>query len=811
MKKNKVEDDNNSFSMMDKNIFIENRVEDRKQLFEQHMSKHKEQSEKSVLSSASSTRTSRTSRTVGLSTMEEDSSGFIFFEEERTDSDSIFDGISERMSMEGSERMEEHLAFKSFLSESADSVGSNICPAELFHLEEPLYYSSKSYRENELNNVTSTDRRKVEKIIMSATTPTPRRYHQGLTLARLEKTERPDQKIIPHLTRVKYDHHEADEREGFLKIITDVKYDDPEKKQTEGSMMWSPLKKSVGLQFNLHPSFTDMSSLGESERVRKLDIFPDSRDKDENIAQEREGHIESVQSPHRSQDNNNNEDGSVSIRSRKYDKNVKIQVTGTMGDNRSSDSSPTAERTATATVTASAIATATKSAKSEGIADDGICDESSEISQSYSISETQSQSVYEEECVLSNYRGCSRDDSKSRPDSLFSLNDLSINGYNGITERIDVPLSKDVFISNYSICPSESSDCSIDSKVHRKAKQQSASGRKKSKKSSAKFKLSIGTMARMIKKTKRGVGSSVKKIKVLSFGKEKFNGTPSDCTLGEGSDVRNGIPDENQDEFFDEKLAEKIMSDPDRIDETNFEKAIIYLDTGKELLYQATSLRNNEPERCKELTRMAHTHVYVSRQLAKISLLACKYDMLKNVTLAVDSDSITSGRVSEDEDWNKALRDLIGFPFEGCFISSFMQCYYGCSTKDETQSQVEEALEILTTISEEEIFAIKSILPSNETSAEAEVDIQLNKVTVQVAINNALTGTVDGSMNEVIDIHRYVSNLQSFYEIDTTLDLYGTFSDDDRTERQANIQERDDQDGQLINEKCYGDDVKGRG
>ena len=140
-----------------------------------------------------------------------------------------------------------------------------------------------------------------------------------------------------------------------------------------------------------------------------------------------------------------------------------------------------------------------------------------------------------------------------------------------------------------------------------------------------------------------------------------------------------------------------------------------------------------------------------------------------------------------------------------------MQWYYGCSTKDETQSQVEEALEILTTISEEEIFAIKSILPSNETSAEAEVDIQLNKVTVQVAINNALTGTVDGSMNEVIDIHRYVSNLQSFYEIDTTLDLYGTFSDDDRTERQANIQERDDQDGQLINEKCYGDDVKGRG
>jgi len=41
MKKNKVEDDNNSFSMMDRNIFIENRVEDRKQLFEQHMSKTK--------------------------------------------------------------------------------------------------------------------------------------------------------------------------------------------------------------------------------------------------------------------------------------------------------------------------------------------------------------------------------------------------------------------------------------------------------------------------------------------------------------------------------------------------------------------------------------------------------------------------------------------------------------------------------------------------------------------------------------------------------------------------------------------------
>jgi hypothetical protein len=801
MNKNRVDDGNNSFSMMDKNIFIENRVKDRKLFFEQHISKHKKQSEKSILSSISSTRASHTSRTVGLSTME-DSGGFLFFEEERTDSDSIFDGTSERMSMEGSERMEERETFKSFPSESADSVESDIGPAELLHLEESLYYSLKNYKENiELN--TSTTERRVEKVTMSATTPNPLRYHQGLTPARnsfQERTERSDQNIIPRLS-VKYDLHEEGEQEGFLKIINDVKYNNPEEKQTKGSLMWSPLKKLVGPQFNQHPSFDDISSLGESERERKLDILPDLREKDENIVQEKEEHIESSQ---RSQDSYNNEDGSVSIRSRKYDENVKIQVTKTMRDSRSSDSSPTAERTATAT----AAAAASKGDESEGIADNGICDDSSKMYQSHSTSETQSHSVDGEECVFSNYRGCSRDGSKSRLDSLFSLNDLSVNGYNGITERIDVPLSEDIFISNNSICPSESTDCSIDGKGHRKAKQRSASGKHKSKKSSARFKLGMGTMARMIKKAKRGVGSSVKKIKVLSFEKEKFNGTPSDCTLGEGSDVRNGIPDKKQDEFLDEKLAEKIMSDPDHMDKENFVKAIIYLDTGKELLYHATNLGNNEPKRCRELTRMAHTHVYVSRQLAKISLLACKYEISKNAALAIDSDNITSGRVSEDVDWNKALQDLIGFPFEEFFPPSFLQCYYGGSTIDETQSQVEEALEILTTISEEEIFAIKAILPSNKTSAEEESDIQLNKAKVQVAINNALIGTVDDSMDEVIDIHRFVSNLQSFYETDTTLDLYGTFSDDDQTERQAYIQNRDDQDGQLMNEKGNGDDVK---
>jgi hypothetical protein len=139
MNKNKVDDDNNSFSMMDKYISTENRVKDRKQFFEQHICEHKVKSEKPIFSSASSTRTSRTSRTVGLSTMEEDSSGFLFFEEERTDSYSTFDGTSERMSMEGSERMEERETFKSFLSESVDSVESGIDPAELLHLEESLY------------------------------------------------------------------------------------------------------------------------------------------------------------------------------------------------------------------------------------------------------------------------------------------------------------------------------------------------------------------------------------------------------------------------------------------------------------------------------------------------------------------------------------------------------------------------------------------------------------------------------------------------------------------------------------------------
>ncbi|MGK3739120.1 MAG: hypothetical protein ACI90V_005967 [Bacillariaceae sp.] len=803
MNKNKVDDDNNSFSMMDKNIFIENRVKDRKQFFEQHVSIQQKQSEiKSILPSTSSTRsTSRTSRTVGLSAVEEDSSGFLFFEEDRTDSDSIFDGTSERMSMEGSEMMEEeHETFKSLLSGTADSVESDTDPAKLLHLEESLYYSSKNYKENnELNNTSTTERSRVEKITMSATPPPhhhhPLRYHKGLTPARRnfkERTERSDQKIIPHLS-VKYDHHKEGEREGFLKIITDVKYDNPEEKQMEGSMMWTPLKKLVGAQFNLHPSFDDMSSLGESERKHKLNILPDLREKGENTVQEKEGHSGSVRSSQRSQ-YDNNEDGSVSRRSRNYNKNVKIQVTRTIRDNRSSDSSQTAERTATAT----------KSAESKGIADNGICDESSKISQSHSISVTQSHSIDGEEFVLSkdNSRDCSRDDSNSRPDSLFSLNDISVNGYNGINERIDVPLSTDVFISNNSICPFDSTDCSIDSKGNRKAKQQSASSEKKSKKSSNKFKLGIGTMAKMIKKAKRGVGSSVKKIKVLGFEKEKVN-----STLGEGSDVRNGIPNENQNDFFDEKLAEKIMND--HMDETNFRKAIIYLDTGKELLYHATNMGNNKPERCKELTRMAHTYVYVSRQLAKTSLLACKSATSKNVAFAVDNDNITSGgRVSVDEDWNEALRDLICFPFEEFSFPSFLQCYYGGSTIDETQFQVEEALEILTTISEEEIVAIESILPSNETSMEAESDIQHNKAKVQVAINNAPIGTADDSMDVDIDIRRFVSNLQSFYGTDTTLNLYGTFSDDDWTERQANIQNRDDdQDGQLMNKKGNGDDV----
>jgi len=91
---------------------------------------------------------------------------------------------------------------------------------------------------------------------------------------------------------------------------------------------------------------------------------------------------------------------------------------------------------------------------------------------------------------------------------------------------------------------------------------------------------------------------------------------------------------------------------------------------------------------------------------------------------------------------------------------------------------------------------------------EAESDIQHNKAKVQVAINNAPIGTADDSMDVDIDIRRFVSNLQSFYGTDTTLNLYGTFSDDDWTERQANIQNRDDdQDGQLMNKKGNGDDV----
>lgn len=275
----------------------------------------------------------------------------------------------------------------------------------------------------------------------------------------------------------------------------------------------------------------------------------------------------------------------------------------------------------------------------------------------------------------------------------------------------------------------------------------------------------------MLKKAKKGMGKSVKNLtnksvsqisQFTSIVKNTIKTKPikQSLTATEQSFVIiDGIPDQKNamrySDFFDEKLAEKLVNDSKG--ETSILKASRYLDSGKRLLRNGAKLKKtNDLRGSKEVIRKAHTYAYFGRQLAKQCLLTSREEPLKAV-------NINNMAAFED------------------FFLSFLQCDGPCGEDNAVENsniQVDEALDILSKLSEEEATTVKYLI-----SIEAN-DIGVNrKENVLGAIADARNFAdknherreKDTDRDRSLAIHGFVSDLRSFYEIETALKLSHIF------------------------------------
>jgi len=362
-------------------------------------------------------------------------------------------------------------------------------------------------------------------------------------------------------------------------------------------------------------------------------------------------------------------------------------------------------------------------------------------------------------------------------DSSLAPNALTVIDLNELADRHHISISKEKNDGSDYICPSESTDDSIDSKGNLKAK--SAKSLKKSKGKGN------GGMGKILKKAKKGMGKSVKNLTSIVKNTRKTKPAKQSLIGTEQSpEAVNGISNQKNyiefSDYFDKTLAGELVENSKG--ETGILKAIQYLESGMRLLRNGAELKKlNDLRESKELIRKARTYAYVGRQLAKQYLLVYRQELLERI-----------GTNPENDDAFAAFED---------FFLSFLQCVGPCpgtNTVEKSIFQADEALKILSKLSEEEAIVVKNCA-SKDIHDDTVVD---PKVKVQRAIANVRDSADKDDMRKMKDtyndrslvIRRFVSDLRSFYEIDdTTMKLSKIFL-------KRNHEKKDDDTRSLLSE-----------
>ena len=336
-------------------------------------------------------------------------------------------------------------------------------------------------------------------------------------------------------------------------------------------------------------------------------------------------------------------------------------------------------------------------------------------------------------------------------DSSLAPNTLTVNDLNELAEKHHISISKEKNNGSDYICPSESTDDSIDSKGN--LKENSAKSFKKSKGKGN------GGMGKILKKAKKGMGKSVKNLTSIVKNPRKTKPAKQLLTGTEQSpEALNGISNQKNyiefSDYFDETLAGELVKNSKG--ETGILKAIQYLESGMRLLRNGAEQKKlNDLRESKELIRKARTYAYVGRQLAKQYLLVYRQELLEKI-----------GTNPANDDAFAAFED---------FFLSVLQCVGPCpgaNTVEKSIFQVDEALKILSKLSEEEAIVVKNCA-SKDINDETVVD---RKVKVQRAIADVrdsadrddIRRMTDTDHDKSLVIRRFVSDLRTFYEIDDT-------------------------------------------
>jgi len=372
----------------------------------------------------------------------------------------------------------------------------------------------------------------------------------------------------------------------------------------------------------------------------------------------------------------------------------------------------------------------------------------------------------------------------ARDDTRFSDEDLAgstltANDFDELNEKLQATKRKDTDNTHMYMCPSESTDYSVDSKGNSKTTKSTTSKSAKSGKTPMKLKVKNNGMGKMLKKAKKGMGKSVKNLTTIVKNTMKAkpmmrqSQTSTVQTAEKNLDQKDAI---QLDSIFDEKLARGLVEESKN--EVGIVKAGQYLDSGNRLLRRNAELRRvKDPKKTKEIIRKAHTYAYVGRQLAKQYLLVCRQEHLEAA-----AQNPTSCAPSQTEDDPSLFEE---------FFLSFMQCV-GLNKDDaieQSRHQIGDALEILNSLSEEEANIV------NNQSAEEVINKKIvvdRKTKVLAAIadsrdsadkNHIVSRAENAYRERSLAIHSFAQALRSFYVIDDTMRLsqiFLRFNDDDR-------------------------------
>eukprot|EP00536_Pseudo-nitzschia_multiseries_P005928 jgi/Psemu1/65333/estExt_Genemark1.C_1210021 len=710
-------------------------VQDRKKFFENHINEQKRRENALVPSSMSSCTSPTAFSTVVGSRAQ-------MFVEDRTDSESLFHNISDRTEPDPS-----FGTFGTFITKSGSDSESEIDPSDLLE-QEFMYYASKENGEDPAMNIWQGD----ECVSHNLNEENAVRESDSY----IEKSRSLDDKLLP-----------------FLDEDNEV---EPGFSPSSGRM--------------------DSTEAFESmNQIEKFDNWPASHkmvDRSEENHEKREqgngGHSEALENFQKSQksDGETLETKSLSDRTK-----VKILVT-----RKVAESACSATNTSTMNIDGTEIVNQYPSTENMNIDDmitefqqassqlfDEFYDDSSpDNSLSDKDLDSRSNQVNDRVNFFSNNDEICEEESVddiSSCDSIIVLDALTTRDLEELTDKHERPLSKDVFISNDYICPSESTDYSIDSKGNSKGTKSISSRSKLSLKNRKRKGKGVGKM--LIKAT-MGMGKSVKKSVsqitqitsvVKNSMKAKTAKEPSTSKVDDNSDKESRRQDV---EFFDEKLAIELVKD-----DKGISMASQYLVAGETILNEAAQLKkNNDLDGSEELIRKAHTYAYVGRQLAKQYLYEQNEDM-------------HDGPVMASSDLASAVNDDGISAFEDFFFS-FLQCVGPCDGDESLlmSIQVDETLDILRKVSMEETKALNGAMAKNNEGGNE--DYGREKVRAAIRHDQQKTANSDGkrdretSQSRNLALRRFLYDLQSFYNEDNYLNLApAVFMERDSSEKNRRI------------------------